>query len=138
MKIASKQVTQAIYTRLTSGSNKIRWRVYDYVPDRAKPPYVGMGESILIGDETNKEDGRTRMVQTLHCWSIQRTWDEVDDMANDIVESLTVSNSLTPNIITTTNFTIAHSNLESFRKIMDIDGLTRHGIIEVGYLLYEK
>lgn len=64
-----------IYARLNGyaplvaliGANK----VYDFVPERAQPPYVLIGEDTLVDNDSKSNPGWDATL-TIHCWDYER------------------------------------------------------------------
>lgn len=87
MRLPDWPLQQAIFTRLETD---LSIPVYDYVPEKSKPPYV------VIGDSNNNEDGAKQLVgfeTTLlfHIFSSQPGMREVKELSSRVVESLTAS-----------------------------------------------
>ena len=137
MKNPSFELRTAIFTRLTTGNNKINWDVFDDVPENQTPPYVQMGECRET-DSSSKSEPEFELVFTFHIWSIQNSWKEVNNIVQDITESLTLTNSQTVNFLTLTNFTHTYSAIDGYNELIDLDNRTRHGILDIKYLLAEK
>jgi hypothetical protein len=134
MKDAEFELRQAIWNRLNGA---LAWRIYDDVPDESIPPYIEIGEADTI-DASVKGRPCQQMTISFHLWSLERSWKQVTSMANDILTALTVTNSQSPSALSLTNFNIVLSKLENKRNMIDQDGLTRHGVLDILYLTQEK
>jgi len=135
MKNATFELKKAIYTRLTSGT-PIGWKVYDDVPVGASLPYVEIGEAIATDWSQKGQPGQSILI-TFHLWSDIHSQKEADMMADGVTQSLTVTNSKTPSAITITGFNNIYSEQDSYRSIKDPDGETRHGILDIRFLVQE-
>lgn len=105
--------------------------VYDDVPEQAPYPYVAMGE-MTATDWSDKFEPGQEVYSTLHIWSQYKGRKEVVEMGDAILQALTKSTlDLGP------NFRAALDELDMNEIIVDIDGITRHGIMRFKYLIEE-
>ena len=106
------------------------YTVYDDLPEQATYPYVVMGE-ITARDWSDKFEPGQEVYSTKHIWSQYRGKKEVTEMGDAILQALTAPLDLSP------NFRAVLQELDTNEIIMDIDGITRHGIIRHRYLIEE-
>ena len=104
--------------------------VYDDSPQNAPYPYVVMGE-ILTTDWSDKSNPGQEAHSTIHIWSQYAGRKEADEMADGVLQALTRDElDLAPDFNGLGYF-------DSYNLIIDIDGVTRHGILKLLYLIEE-
>ena len=128
MKLPTLTLHKAQIDRLEAQTS---YSIYDDHPENAKFPYVIMGEITARAWCDKFEDGM-EVYSTIHVWSRYRGRKEVDEMSDAILQALTLS-SLDLGL----NFRAALDSLDSFNLIIDLDGITRHGILIMKYLIEE-
>lgn len=107
------------------------YTVYDDAPEQASYPYVVMGE-MTARDWSDKFEPGQEVHSTKHIWSQYRGKKEVTEMGSAIMEALSASPlDLSP------NFRAVLQELDMNEIIVDIDGITRHGILRHRYLIEE-
>jgi len=107
------------------------YTVYDSNPQSAPYPYVIMGE-ITARDWSDKFEPGQEVYSTIHIWSQYAGRKEADEMADSVLQALTLSAlDLAP------SFRAVLDGFDSYDLIIDIDGKTRHGIIKMRYLIEE-
>jgi len=107
------------------------YTVYDENPQNAAFPYVVMGEMTGKGWRDKLEDGM-EVYSTIHVWSQYHGRKEVDEMSDKILQALSSSTlSLAP------NFLAAFDRLDDYSLMVDIDGISRHGIMRFKYYIEE-
>lgn len=107
------------------------YTVYDDLPKQASYPYVIMGEITAV-DWSDKSTPGQEVFSTKHIWSQYRGKKEVTEMGDAIIQALTIMPlDLSP------NFRAVLEELDTNEIIMDIDGITRHGILRTRYLIEE-
>lgn len=79
-------IQRAIYQRL-SDDEELGAPVYDQVPEDAPMPYVVFGEATETPSNWHGGFGRNS-THTLHAWSQQATFDEVNAIADRVVQLL--------------------------------------------------
>lgn len=105
--------------------------VYDDNPEQAPYPYVAMGE-MTAADWSDKFEPGQEVYSTLHIWSQYKGRKEVVEMGDAILQAFTKSTlDLGP------IFRAALDELDLNEIIIDIDGITRHGIMRFKYLIEE-
>ena len=105
------------------------YQLYDAHPKNAVFPYVTMGE-ITARDWSDKFEDGMEVYSTLHIWSQYKGRKEADEMADAILQALTASPlDLAP------NFRASFDALDLYELIIDMDGITRHGILRMKYLI---
>lgn len=107
------------------------YTVYDDMPEQAPYPYVVMGE-ITARDWSAKSEPGQEVYSTKHIWSQYKGKKEVCEMGDAILQALSKSPlDLSP------NFRAVLQDLDINELIIDIDGITRHGILRHRYLIEE-
>jgi len=107
------------------------YTVYDDIPEQAPYPYVTMGE-LTARDWSDKFEAGQEVYSTKHIWSQYKGKKEVTEMGDAILQALTKSPlDLGP------NFRAVLDALDTNEVIIDIDGITRHGILRQRYLIEE-
>lgn len=107
------------------------YKIFDANPENEPYPYFAMGEMTARNWSDKFEDGQ-EVYSTIHIWSQYRGRKEVDQMADILEQALTSSPlELGP------NFEAALDRFDSYNLIIDIDGITRHGIVRMKYLIEE-
>lgn len=128
MKFPTLGLHGAQVTRIEANTD---YTVYDANPENADFPYVVMGE-ITVRDWSDKSEDGTEVHSTIHIWSQYQGKKEVEEMSDAILQALTSSNlDLGP------NFRASFDRLDSYNLIIDLDGVTRHGILIMKYLIEE-
>ena len=107
------------------------YTVYDDVPEGAAYPYVVMGE--MTGrDWSDKFEPGQEVYSTKHIWSQYKGRKEVVEIGDGILQALSrAALDLSP------NFRAVLQELDMNELIIDIDGITRHGILRLRYLIEE-
>lgn len=107
------------------------YTVYDDMPEQAPYPYVVMGE-MTARDWSDKFEPGQEVYSTKHVWSQYSGRKEAVDMGDGILQALSKSPlDLAP------NFRAVLQGLDMNELIIDIDGITRHGILRHRYLIEE-
>lgn len=107
------------------------YKIFDAHPENEDFPYVTMGE-ITARDWSDKFEDGMEIYSTIHVWSQYAGRKEADEMSDAILQALTSSSlDLAP------NFRAALDSLDSYNLIVDLDGITRHGILIMKYLIEE-
>lgn len=117
---------QAVYTALLGDATLQGFignpaRVYDHVPQDSTFPYVVAGESSGLPWDTKDSDG---MEQTLmvHTWSRYRGSKEVKQIMSAIVDVIDQQ------ALSVMGHTLVQLRFEFSDILLDLDGLTRHGV----------
>ena len=105
------------------------YTVYDEAAQDAAYPYVVMGE-ITAKDWSDKSTPGQEIYSTLHIWSRYAGRKEADEMGGGVLQALTRAP------LSLANFN-ALGYFESWDLIVDLDGITRHGILKFRYLIEE-
>lgn len=114
----------AIVTRLkaTAGVTAlVGARVYDAIPAGAFFPYISIGPTDEVSDDTNCTDGFEITIQ-IDCWSRKTGFPEVRQLADAVRAALKAELSLTDNALVY----FQHLTTRTFR---DPDGLTSHAAL---------
>ena len=105
------------------------YQLYDAHPENAVFPYVTMGE-ITARDWSDKFEDGMEIYSTLHIWSQYKGRKEAEEMMDTILQALTSSSlDLAP------NFKASFDRLDLYELIVDMDGITHHGILRMKYLI---
>jgi hypothetical protein len=99
-------------------------------PDSAYP-HITLGEMTGI-DWSDKFTPGMEVRSTVHVWSRYHGSAEALQIMDAVLQALT-----NPPIVLTGGFHLVFDRLEQKRILIDIDGITRHGIIEMKYLIEE-
>jgi len=128
MKLPTLTLHKAQVDRLESQTS---YSIYDDHPENEDFPYVTMGE-ITARPWCDKFEDGMEIFSTIHIWSRYHGRKEAEEMSDAILQALTLSTlDLAP------NFRAALDSLDGFDLIIDIDGITRHGIMRMKYLIEE-
>lgn len=107
------------------------YKVFDDAPEGEAYPYVTMGE-VTARDWSDKFEPGQEVYSTIHIWSQYAGRKEAEDMGNGVLQALTLMPlDLSP------NFRAVLDAFESYDLIVDLDGVTRHGILRMKYLIEE-
>lgn len=107
------------------------YKVFDAHPENESYPYITMGE-IAASNWSDKFESGQEVYSTIHIWSQYQGRKEADEMADGVLDALTADKlDLSP------NFREALGVFDSYSLIIDIDGITRHGILRMKYLIEE-
>ena len=107
------------------------YTIYDDHPEQADFPYVTMGE-MTARDWSDKFEPGQEVYSTIHIWSRYKGRKEATEMGDAILQALSKSSlDLAP------NFRAVLQELDMNELIIDIDGITRHGIMRFKYLIEE-
>jgi len=119
---------EAIYNRL---KDNLSYSVYDDVPENADFPYVSMG-AVTSSDWSDKFIPGMQVISTIDLWSQYKGRKEVLEMTGAALQVLTSGDiDLSP------EFKAVWKGLDSLEIIIDIDGVTRHGILKYKLLIEE-
>jgi len=107
------------------------YKIFDDNPENETYPYVVMGET-FAKDWSDKSKPGQEVTSKIHIWSQYPGRKEADEMSDDILQALTANTlDLSP------DFRITVGKMDSWLLILDIDGVTRHGVLEMRYLIEE-
>ena len=105
--------------------------VYDDLPQNASMPYVVAGE--IEGREwSDKFQPGQEVTSSIHVWSNYPGRKEAGEIIDEILSALSSSP-----LNLEGGFGAVVSTLELSEIIVDIDGVTRHGILKIKYLIEE-
>ena len=105
--------------------------VYDDLPQNASMPYVVAGE--IEGREwSDKFQPGQEVTSSIHIWSNYPGRKEAGEIMDEILSALSSSP-----LNLEGGFGAVVSTLELSEIIVDIDGVTRHGILKIKYLIEE-
>lgn len=119
----------AIYERLSKDANLSAAisGVFDFVPEGQPYPYVTLGEDTATDTSTFSTVGQ-EVTATLHTWSQYKGFSEVKNLHSLVLKAMT-----SPLVVNGWTCSFLMVDLES--SIRDTDGITRHGIIRLRYVL---
>lgn len=119
----------AVYDRLSTDANLSAaiTGVFDFVPEGQAYPYVTLGENTATDDSTFTTVGQ-EVTTTLHTWSQYKGFSEVKNIHSLILKAMTAS-------LTVSGWTCAFLMLDMENTLRDPDGITRHGVIRLRYVL---
>lgn len=110
------------------------YKVFDDIPKQESFPYIVMGE-ITARDWSAKSEPGQEVYSTIHIWSRYKGRKEADEIADGVLQALTLSPlDLSPDFRAVLD---REDIFDSFDLIIDIDGITRHGILKLRYLIEE-
>ena len=110
------------------------YKVFDDVPEQEPDDYVVMGE-ITARDWSAKSEPGQEVYSTIHIWSRYGGRKKAEQMADGILQALTLSRlDLSPDFRAILD---KEDIFDSYDLIIDIDGITRHGILKLRYLIEE-
>lgn len=110
------------------------YKVFDNMPKQESFPYIVMGE-ITARDWSAKSEPGQEVYFTIHIWSQYEGRKEADEIADAVLQALTMSPlDLSPDFHPVLD---RDDIFDSYDLIIDIDGITRHGILKLHYLIEE-
>lgn len=131
MKSPTLVLHKAQVTRIEAQTD---YKVFDDNPENEPYPYVVMGE-MTARDWSDKSEPGQEVYSTIHIWSRYEGRKEADEMADALEQALTLSPlDLSPNFHAVLD---GNDIFDSYDLIIDIDGITRHGILKLRYLIEE-
>ena len=110
------------------------YKVFDDMPEQEPDDYITMGE-MTARDWSAKSEPGQEVYSTIHIWSRYGGRKKAEQMADDILQALTLSRlDLSPDFRSVLD---KDDIFDSYDIIIDIDGITRHGILKLRYLIEE-
>ena len=130
-----KSPTLALHlAQVTRIEAQTSYNVFDDNPENEPYPYVVMGE-MTARDWSDKSEPGQEVYSTIHIWSRYKGRKEADEMADALEQALTLSPlDLSPDFHAVLD---GNDIFDSYDLIIDIDGITRHGILKLRYLIEE-
>lgn len=135
MKDASYELQSAIYTRLNG--NIGGFKIFNGLPSDGSYPAISFRVGVVTDRSAKSSPGETYIIQ-FDCWSKLQNDKEVSQMFDQILQQITTSADPIPNLLTTTNFNIVNQFLFNKTVFHDIDGRTRHGVLQIEIQTQEK
>lgn len=126
--ISFLQLQKSIYQCLTNA----KLNVYDEVPKTAKFPYIVISNPEYKPFDTKNSSGQELNVN-IHIWSTYPGKKEVYELIEKVIEALSY-----PLKFTDKDNYINHKKIIRCNVIDDIDGVKRHGIIQIRYYINKK
>ena len=108
------------------------YRVSDATEEDAAFPYIKMGETTALAWSDKSKPGQTVLL-TIHFWSRYQGRKECLEMIDAVLRAIT--NGFVPDL--GSEFRVVHQELDGQDVIVDLDGITRHGILRMKYLIEE-
>lgn len=122
---ANWQLQQSIYQNLTEDTSLLSLlgaaKVYDFVPQRTRPPYITIGMSLEQDWSTSTESGREHIV-TLHSWTENRGQKQARQIMAQIQTVMSEVSLSLP------NHNLINLTFEFNELRRDPDGETLHGL----------
>lgn len=105
-------------------------RVYDSVPEKPTFPYLTLGESHVLGDDSEDCGDASEVFAQLHAWSqsVKGGFTEVKRIASAVRSAMKIPPALD-------GFTVTVIEYVQTQYLRDPDGITRHAMIEYRYLI---
>lgn len=103
-------------------------RVYDPIPDNPTFPYVTVGDDQVVGDDDDCGDGSIVFTR-IHGWSHAIGYPEVKALA------AAVRTAIKNATLTLSGFTVVVTEFVQTQYLKDPDGLTRHAVVEMRFLI---
>ncbi|MGG3625532.1 DUF3168 domain-containing protein [Bacillus gobiensis] len=131
MRTALFELQKALFQRFTNDaalSSKVSGRIYDAVPENTPYPYVTIGEPTNTPFDTKTSFGENTIL-SVHCWSSYSGKKEAYEILNLILQSLSRPLELGG------GFKLQDFRREQMNVIIDIDGKTKHGILELRFYI---
>ncbi|UCD58648.1 MAG: DUF3168 domain-containing protein [Candidatus Hydrogenedentota bacterium] len=130
-----KSPTLALHlAQVTRIEAQTSYKVFDDMPEQEPDDYIVMGE-VTARDWSDKFEPGQEVYSTIHIWSRYAGRKKADEMADGILQALTLSPlDLSPNFRAVLD---GDDIFDSYDLIIDIDGVTRHGILKMKYLIEE-
>ncbi|MGG3662519.1 DUF3168 domain-containing protein [Bacillus gobiensis] len=131
MRTALFELQKALFQRFTNDaslSSKVGGRIYDAVPENTPYPYVTIGEPTDTPFDTKSSYGEN-IILSVHCWSSYNGKKEAYEVLNLILHSLSRPLELGG------GFKLQDFRREQMNVIIDIDGKTKHGILELRFYI---
>jgi hypothetical protein len=107
------------------------YRIYDDHPEQPTYPYIILGAIRGTPWSDKSKPGQT-VLATVDFWSQYPGKKEVGEMMGIVLGILTASYPALGS-----DFNVVFQDMETNQIIIDIDGATRHGILEMRYLVEE-
>lgn len=125
-------VQQALYERLTIGANKIKFDVYDDIPEDTAPDFVEIQPVSTVNNDAKRCPHKI-CVFLINCWTTDGSNQRVSEMFNAVSQSLTFSSDFTPNPLSITNFNTVQMILgdTQINNIQDVSEFKRQGVMEI-------
>lgn len=122
---ANWELQQSIYQNLTEDTSLLSLlgaaKVYDFVPQRTRPPYITIGMSLEQDWSTSTESGREHIV-TLHSWTENRGQKQARQIMAQIQTVMSEVSLSLP------NHNLINLTFEFNELRRDPDGETLHGL----------
>jgi hypothetical protein len=130
MRTALFPLQKAVYTRLSTYQPLLDriTGVFDMVPEGQQLPYCTVGECIVTPSDTKLTVGEN-ILMTIHAWSGYEGKKEVYELLSLMLEALSSAQ------LSVDGFRLYHFEREQLNVITDIDGLTKHGFIDLRFFI---
>lgn len=114
-----QELTRAVYARLTG---ILTVPVLDYVPEDTPYPYVTIGETQMVTDDTHNTYG-TECLMTLHVWTRSEGWSQARGIAAQMRAALDNQHT---NIETSAPHRVVSIRMDQTWSMRDPDPSIRH------------
>jgi len=132
------ELKAAIHTRLET-TTPVKYPVYSEAGRDSKIPYIQIGQPRWNPWNTK---GSNNFIVTIQFdfWDRNKTSETVDNMQQKFEDSLTFTDSVTPSMLTLTNFNVIRQDciLGFILDERDTTGFIKHGVLEVEFWLQKK
>lgn len=127
MNLPLNEVQKAIYDTV---SQAVSCEVYDAVPPNATMPYVKIGE-VRVLPSTNKTTFGVEIIETIHVWSQYAGFSEINGIMDGIVAAFDLP-------LAVVGYEVVLCGLNNAKTLTDPDGRTRHGVVDLRFVVYRK
>jgi hypothetical protein len=135
MALHSWELQKAVFTKISAASitgiGSVAVGVYDHVPTGTAYPYISLGEETAINIGTKDKDGNEHTL-TLHVWSQYQGRREIKEIMQSIYTQLHDTD------ISVTGASFVNIKQEFETTLMEVDGITRHGIIRFRAVVFDS
>lgn len=101
--------------------------VFDHVPEGQAYPYVAIGQDTATPEDTFTSVGQ-QVTTTIHSWSQYKGYKEVKEVHSLILTAMTAP-------LAVNGWTCMFLMVDMDHVIPDPDGITRHGVLRLRYVL---
>lgn len=120
------ELQQLIYQKLTAAGLK----VLDSISENTEFPYITIGE-ISLSDLGSKLSYGAKVSEEIHIWSQSDGFKELKGLADSIFVALEGE-------YISDDFQIEYAGNNEFTTVRMNDGITRHGVIQAEFFIFEK
>ena len=144
MNLLGDDLRVSVFQRLTTGSTKIDWTVFNVAPKNSVPPYIELSQPINTQDNGKLCNGE--LVEFLfNGWDslggLETSTARIREMFQDIVTSLTVSNEADQNDVNhlvLPNHNVIRQDYGGIQEIPTPDSKYAHAILTFRFMIKAK